>query len=208
MLGKNGEPELASAKKHRGLRFGELPRHLVLMHRHLCDLLPNSGSDRSVEKDPVWSRWRQARSKLDPTMQGTATAQLTSFLKGALSVLEKHGMPILENYADAALGDPAAKVSHRIAERLLYIHDHGDGAGWSPPSIDGPTSVSIDGVEVSLPELIDDMTQFATSGALQSRSVFFSCDATVALIRNFVESKSMCGELALIVRKKARPFCL
>ena len=76
MLGKNGEPELASAKKHRGLRFGELPRHLVLMHRHLCDLLPNSGSDRSVEKDPVWSRWRQARSKLDPTMQGTAKRNL------------------------------------------------------------------------------------------------------------------------------------
>ena len=206
MLEKNGEPKLASAKKHRGLRFGGLPRHLVLMHRHLCDLLPNSGSDRSVEEDTVWSRWRQARSKLDTNMQETATAQLTSFLKGALSVLEKHGMPVLENYADAALGDPATEVPHRIAERLLYIYDHGDGADWSPPPIDDPTSVSIDGVEISLPELIGDMTQFATSGALQSRSVFFSCDATVALIRDFVESKSMCDKLALIVRKKVRPL--
>ena len=49
------------------------------------------------------------------------------------------------------------------------------------------------------------MAQFATSGELQSRSLFFSCDATVALIRDFVESNSMCDELALIVRKKVRP---
>ena len=115
------------------------------MHRHLCELLPNSGSDRSVEVDPAWFRWRQARSKSDAKMQETATAQLTSFLKGSLSMLEKHGMPVLENYADAELGDPAAKVAHRIAERLLYIYDHGDGADWSPLSIDDPASVSIDG---------------------------------------------------------------
>ena len=213
----NGRPRWLVAKGDiptknniTGLRLGELPKHLILMFRHLCDLRCGSGSPRAADTAVEWAPWRAALARLAPDLRETAQVQFARFLDGAEAVLQKHGGRVLVEFPDAALGDSDATcdgtntISYEVMRRLLHLYDGGDDAGHYV-EIDSEKAVDVEGEQVNLKELVHDICQFSTGGGLSSRSLFFTDDSKVALIRAFVATGEVSAELGLEIRRVIRP---
>ena len=212
----NGRPawlmaktDIATKNNMTGLRLGELPKHLILMFHHLCDLRCGSGKPRAADRAAEWGPWRDALDGLPPRLRETALVQFGRFLDGAEAVLQKHGGRVLAEFPDAALGDSDATcdgsntISYEVIRRLLHLYDGGDDTEYV--EIDSDKTVDVEGEEVNLKRLVGDICQFSSGDGLSSRSLFFTSERKVELIRTFVSTREVPPELALEIRRVIRP---
>ena len=124
-------------------------------------------------------------------------------------MLQKHGGRVLVEFPDAALGDSDATcdesntISHEVIRRLLHLYDGGDDTGYV--EIDSDQTVDVEGEEVNLKRLAGDICQFSSGDGLSSRSLFFTSERKVELIRTFVSTREVPLELALEIRRVICP---
>ena len=152
----NGRPawlmakdDIAMKNNMTGLHLGELPKHLILMFHHLCDLRCGSGNSRAADTAAEWRPWRAALEGLPHELREIALVQFDRFLDGAEAVLQKHGGRVLVEFPDAALGDSEATcdesstISYEVIRRLLHLYDGGDDTGYV--EIDSDQTFNVEG---------------------------------------------------------------
>ncbi|KAJ1446986.1 hypothetical protein M885DRAFT_624780, partial [Pelagophyceae sp. CCMP2097] len=135
-------------------------RKSVTVHLDLIDLAEN------FETRPEFSRWRAVVATLSTEDQADQLQQARTFFKFSLQTFEKHFERWLTELVDTAVADDA-RVGVPVARRLIEIYDD-----LQPTSV-AAGDIILDGVSLNLSDLVDAVTQFATSAGLRERSVLF-----------------------------------
>jgi hypothetical protein len=136
------------------------------MHRGLCNL------SSTFHSNTKFAKWTKLLLDLSPKDRADQERQALAFFKYAIETYEKHLERWLTDLVDTSLADDP-RLAVPVARRLLEIFD-----GVEKTSISDDVIV-LDGVEHNLSSLVADMTQFATSEGLRTRSVLFMRGAKV-----------------------------